>query len=143
MYIGLHRLGLEGEFGWLNSKSRRWLNMIRFWNRLINMRNNRLTNHAFLSEFAERRDNWCSEVLKYLRYLDIEFLYDNFLICNIDVLEQQLRDLKAKTWKDKKDRWDSGKPRRQQILFCDIQIKVVINHRQIYVYHTDLLPLNI
>ncbi len=26
---------------------------------------------------------------------------------------------------------DSGKPRRQQIIFCDIQIKVVISHRQI------------
>ncbi len=37
---------------------------------------------------------------------------------------------------------DSGKPRRQQILFCDIQIKVVISRRQIYVYHTDLLPLS-
>ncbi len=44
---------------------------------------------------------------------------------------------------NKKDRWDSGKPRRQQILFCDIQIKVVISCRQIYVYHTDLLPLKI
>ncbi len=44
---------------------------------------------------------------------------------------------------NKKYRWDSGKPRRQQILFCDIQIKVVIRHRQIYVYHTDLLPLKI
>ncbi len=44
---------------------------------------------------------------------------------------------------NKKDRWDSGKPRRQQIFFCDIQIKVVISPRQIYVYHTDLLPLKI
>ena len=36
---------------------------------------------------------------------------------------------------NKKDRWDSEKPRRQQILFCDIQNKVVISRRQIYVYH--------
>ncbi len=44
---------------------------------------------------------------------------------------------------NKKDHWDSGKPRRQQSPFCDIQIKVVISHRLIYVYHTDLLPLKI
>ncbi len=44
---------------------------------------------------------------------------------------------------NKKDRWDSRKPRRQQTLFCDIQIKVVISRRQIYVYQTDLLPLEI
>ncbi len=47
--------------------------------------------------------------------------------------------------RNKKDHWDSGKPRRKQILFCDIQIKVWISRRQIYyyVYHTDLLPLKI
>ncbi len=39
---------------------------------------------------------------------------------------------------NKKDRWDSGKPRRQQILFYDIQIKVVTSRMQIYVYHSDL-----
>ena len=44
---------------------------------------------------------------------------------------------------NKKDRWDSGKTPRQQILFCDIQIKVVIRHWQMYIYHTDLLPLKI
>ncbi len=44
--------------------------------------------------------------------------------------------------RNKKDRWDSGKPCRQQILFCDIQIKVVISRRQIYVYHKHL-PLKI
>ncbi len=44
---------------------------------------------------------------------------------------------------NKKDHWDSGKPRRQHILFCDIQTKVVISHRQIHVYHTDLLLLKI
>ncbi len=34
----------------------------------------------------------------------------------------------------KKDRWDSGKPRRQQIVFCDIQIKVVILAAGKYMY---------
>ncbi len=44
---------------------------------------------------------------------------------------------------NQKEHWDSGKPARQQSLFCDIQIKVVINCSQIYVYHTDLLPIKI
>ncbi len=50
---------------------------------------------------------------------------------------------KVKVKFNKKDRWDSGKTRCQQIHFCDIQIKVVISRRQIYEYHTDLLPLKI
>ncbi len=64
--------------------------MIRFWNRLINMKDNRLTKHVFLSDFAERRNNWCLELLELLKIfkiLDIEFMYDNFLICNIKALE--------------------------------------------------------
>ncbi len=43
----------------------------------MNMRNNRLTKHVFLSRFAERRDNWRSEVLKIFKILGIEFMYDN------------------------------------------------------------------
>ena len=64
------------------------------------MRSNRLTKHVFLSEVAERRDNWCSDVLKIFKVLDIEFMCDNFLICNIHVLEQQLRDLETKICKE-------------------------------------------
>ncbi len=37
---------------------------------------------------------------KTFKISDIEFKYDNFLICNINVLEQQLGDLETKTWKD-------------------------------------------
>ncbi len=42
---------------------------------------------------------------------------------------------------NKKDSWDSGEPRRQQILSCDIEINVVITHWQIYIHHTDLRSL--
>ncbi len=59
-------------------------------------------------------------------------------------LELAKNDLiKAYSIDNKNDRWDSGKPRRQQILFCDIRIKLVISRSQIYVYHTDLLALKI
>ncbi len=40
----------------------------------------------------------------------------------------------------KKDRWD---PPTKNHLFCDIQIKMVINCWQIYVCHTDILPCKI
>ncbi len=46
-----------------------------------------------------RSNRLCSDVLKIFKILDIEFMYDNFLLCNINVLEQQLRDLETKIWK--------------------------------------------
>ncbi len=58
----------------------------------------------------------------------------------LPAIERRGCDLLYNRWGNSQPR---GKPRRQQILFCDIQIKVVISHRQVYVYHTDLLPLKI
>ncbi len=45
------------------------------------------------------------------------------------------------------DGWTAGTAENpaanKKILFCDIQIKVVISRSQIYVYHKDLLQLKI
>ena len=46
-FLGVHRftpiLAINGEMGWTLSIHRRWVNMIRLWNRLISMDDNRLT----------------------------------------------------------------------------------------------------
>ncbi len=45
---------------------------------------------------------------------------------------------------NKKDRWDSGKPRRQQTTSCDVQIKVaIVNFWHIYVYHSGSYHWNL
>ncbi len=46
-YLGVHRFtaipAVRGEVGWSKTRSDRWLSMIRYWNRLINMSTSRLT----------------------------------------------------------------------------------------------------
>ena len=48
VFLGVHRYAanqvLEGDMGWLPSKIRRKINFLRFWNHLIEMENERLTN---------------------------------------------------------------------------------------------------
>ena len=50
-YLGVHRFapiaGMQGDLGWINSRHRRYKCMIRYWNRLINMNDTRLTKHIF------------------------------------------------------------------------------------------------
>ena len=50
-YLGVHKfapnVGVEGEMGWLSPKVCRNLGLVRFWNRLMDMDNNRLTKIIF------------------------------------------------------------------------------------------------
>ncbi len=49
--LGVHKLtaipALRGEVGWSKTRSDRWLSMVRYWNRLINMSTSRLTHKMF------------------------------------------------------------------------------------------------
>ena len=51
LFLGVHRftsnLGINGDMGWVPSKIRRYVNIIRYWNRLINMDDTRLTKKVF------------------------------------------------------------------------------------------------
>ena len=51
-FMGVHRftpiLAITGDMGWAVSTSRRWANVLRLWNRLVNMDENRLTKKIFL-----------------------------------------------------------------------------------------------
>ncbi len=46
-FLGVHRYAataaVQGDMGWLSTKYRRYIMMLKFWNRLIKMENNRLT----------------------------------------------------------------------------------------------------
>ena len=55
---------MSGDIGWLRSKDRRKICIIRFWNRLINMRDSRLTKQVFLADYNQNSKNWCSEIEK-------------------------------------------------------------------------------
>lgn len=46
-HLGVHRfapiLAITGDMGWLPAMYRRWINMIRYWNRLILLNDDRIT----------------------------------------------------------------------------------------------------
>jgi hypothetical protein len=51
IFLGVHRFapvaGLEGDMAWLSPQYRRWLCILRLWNRLINMHDDRLPKRIF------------------------------------------------------------------------------------------------
>lgn len=104
IFLGVHRfapaLGVEGDMGWLLRTNQRRLKMLQFWNRLVKMRDTRLTKKVFRWEYSNGRHNWCSEVLDIFRKLNLEFIYENFMMCDIRRAEEQLRDLENTEWKE-------------------------------------------
>ncbi len=59
-FLGVHRfVGVEGDMGWLNRGSQRYLNMLRLWNRLIGRRENRLPKAGIKNEYNNGNKNWC------------------------------------------------------------------------------------
>lgn len=66
-FLGVHRftpiLAINGDMGWPLSTYRRWTNMVRLWNRLVEMNGERLTKKIFLYDYSHCNTNsWCSEI---------------------------------------------------------------------------------
>ena len=65
-FLGVHRfapkLAINGDVGWMPTRERRWYNMARYWNRLVNMDDNRICKKVFLWDYMICRNNWSAEV---------------------------------------------------------------------------------
>ena len=69
IFMGVHRYapvaGLEGDMAWVSPQHRRWLSILRFWNRLIFMSEDRTTKRVFNWAYTKSREgsnNWCNDV---------------------------------------------------------------------------------
>ena len=65
-YLGLHRyasnVAVIGECGWINTKYHRWLNICRFWNRLVTTDKSRLVYKLFLYDKDLCKNNWSCDI---------------------------------------------------------------------------------
>ncbi len=54
-YLGVHQkapsLAIEGYMGWIRTKVRQWVAMLRLWNKLIQMPDNCLTKKVFTWDY--------------------------------------------------------------------------------------------
>lgn len=64
-------LALHEDIGRLPSHYLRWINILRYWNRLIWFDNNRITKLAFNIDYDRCKSNWCSKVQDILDQLEL------------------------------------------------------------------------
>ena len=105
-FLGVHRftpiLAINGDMGWPLSLHRRWINMLRLWNRLIDMDNNRLTKKIFLYDFQKYMNNsWCSEIKFIFDKLGLAVQFYNMQRCDINMHEKLLFRNYSNDWTNK------------------------------------------
>ncbi len=103
-YLGVHRyapvLGLAGDMGWYPLYIYRYLTIAKFWNRLIQMEDTRLTKAVFLKNYETRTNNWCSKLQKMLNDIDSGQIFDDKSIITMTVLNDILREQFENKWKN-------------------------------------------
>ncbi len=64
-YLGVHSktpiLALNGDMGWSSTNLLRHIKMTKYWNRLINMNDDRLIKRLFLYDKSQCKNNWSSD----------------------------------------------------------------------------------
>ncbi|XP_060563130.1 uncharacterized protein LOC132722622 [Ruditapes philippinarum] len=79
-YLGVHRfapiLAITGDIEWVPTNYRRWLNMLRMWNRLVSLDDNRITKQVFNVDYSHCQNNWCSEMKDIMSKIGMN---DNFI----------------------------------------------------------------
>ena len=104
-FLGVHNFtpiaALQGEMGWLPSKHRKYLNMLRFWNRLQNMPNDRLTKHVFNTEYHNFDDykNWTQNVKEIFTQLNLLPIFQSSSVCDLDICQKRAFEAAEKEWR--------------------------------------------
>ena len=101
-FLGVHRfapvLAINGELGWLPLQYRRWITMVRYWNRLMKMSNDRLTRQAFEMDYALCKNNWCDSVKNVLTTLGLSSHYEHKTCVNLTTMNTCIYDYYNAHW---------------------------------------------
>lgn len=123
-YLGVHKfapvVGMQGDLGWLSPRYRRFKCILRYWNRLLDMSNDRLTKHVFNSDYLLCNNNWSADVKCICRMLDIDNVFDNRTSLCSDDLVGKLHVLDEQEWLNSVHR----KPKLRTYLLFKNELKV-------------------
>ena len=101
-FLGVHNktplLSLFGDMGWTDPRDRRHLDMLRLWNRLIKMDNNRLTKKIFEWDKGLQNSGWNSEIKQIFQSLDCLNCFENSNTIDIKYAENKLKENSLNKW---------------------------------------------
>ena len=101
-YLGVHAfapdIAITGDVGWLPCGVRRKIEMIRLWNRLVSMNNDRLTKLALFEDINSRGKNWSKDIKHICEIVGFEEFFHNKLPLPLDEVRRCLFDKFRNEW---------------------------------------------
>ena len=104
-FLGVHNFtpipALQGETGWLPCTYRKSINMIRYWNRLMKMSNDKLTKYIFNCNYNSTSiyPNWINAVKDIFQSIKMDDVFANRCVCDIDICKSELWKIAQEDWK--------------------------------------------
>jgi hypothetical protein len=102
-YLGVHRfapiLAITGDISWIPTNYRRWLHMLRMWNRLVLLDDNRITKQVFNMDYIRCQNNWCSEVKDIMTKLGLNDQFTSRQPINLEEAKQSITKLHKTDWR--------------------------------------------
>ena len=103
-FLGVHRFSpnhaIEGDIGVVSTSVARHIEILRLWNRLVTMQDNRLTRKLFNYDFSICKDNWSEEVGKILNVLGMDNYFISQSPVDIVTLKGMLLSIEFAKWEE-------------------------------------------
>jgi hypothetical protein len=94
------KVAIQAEVGWMTPKYRRIQRMLSFWNRLIQMDNNRLTKKLFNYDYNLRENNWSAEMEQIFNFIGYPSHFDDLTCCDITLCTNKLKNRLYQEWEN-------------------------------------------
>ena len=102
-FLGVHKmapkLAVCGDMGWDPCEVRIKGDMVRLWNRLINMPDNRLVKHIFYWNFS-KNGRWTRELSKIFDETGLQYIYRNKLSCSVSQIKMTSLEKYKQKWSE-------------------------------------------
>ena len=108
VYLVVHKfaplLALEGDnfMGWMSCEHRQHLSILRLWNRILKLPDDRLTKKIFIDDYYLAQSghrNWCWNVFKILEKTNLESSFYEREPVDIEDVKDQFLNIQNRAWK--------------------------------------------
>ncbi len=103
LYLGVHKFSpnhaINADMGWITSRVRRHVEILRLWNRLINMEDDRLTKKVFMWDKSNRHV-WCKGVYDIMNKIGCINAYEFNEPVDLAAAKLKLHDLVCSEWRE-------------------------------------------
>ena len=89
---------MHGDMGWVSHRLNRYIPLIRLWNRLLLMKDDRLTKKIFMWDYKQK-NGWCSEISKIFHKLNLGQKFKDKQFCDLRVISKKVNEAMGDHWK--------------------------------------------